>query len=100
MQELQDKYVLWASQKEWNYNSPVFWKKKECGYTSNLEECELYDSYEKAKDSASRNCFGDVVPVKVSSLMPYAQTQFPSCYDVLQKAKEGWDEYRKGNNDS
>lgn len=65
-----EKYVLWASQKPFD-NYPIFWAKDECGYTDNLYECEFYNSYEDAAKSASRNCFNDVIPVKLADVQQF-----------------------------
>lgn len=86
-------YILWASQKTNDYGKYVFWAKNECGYTAVLENCEIYPDYETASNAASRNCYGDVVPVRIEDIIPYTQTQTIityRCETVLDKYKHIW----------
>lgn len=75
MQDLKDKYILWASHKTEDYGTYVFWKKNAQGYTKYLEECHVYDTYEQAEQDALRNCYRDVVPIKIQDILPYIETR-------------------------
>lgn len=86
-------YILYAGNKNWNGNSPLFWAKNESGYTSNLEDCQYYDTYEQAAESASRNWEKKVVPINIEELSSFKKTQVPNCDIVLEKARKAWNEY-------
>ena len=77
----EEKYLLWAANKDWHYNSPVFWGKGNSGYFSTLEDCEQY-TLEEAMKYADK----DTIPVKLSELMECKKTIFENAYMVLNKA--------------
>lgn len=88
-------YILWASHKDWNGNSPTFWRKNAQGYTSCLENMHIYPTYEDAARAASVNCFREVVPVKLSDIMQHAETvtTFQGCESTLEDARVEWQRY-------
>ena len=77
----EEKYLLWAANKDWHYNSPVFWGKGNSGYFSTLEDCEQY-TLEEAMKYADKY----TIPVKLSELMKHKKTVFENVYSVLNKA--------------
>lgn len=87
-----EKYLLWASNKDWHYNSPVFWGKGNSGYYSTLEDCEQY-TLEEAMKYADK----DTIPVKISELMNHKKTVFEGAHMVLNKAmrENNWDSNHK-----
>lgn len=89
----EEKYLLWASDKNWNYNSPVFWGKDNCGYYSTLEDCQLYTKEEALKYATDVD-----IPVKLSELMKYKKTIFEGVYKILNESgKEYKDKIGKDN---
>lgn len=90
----EEKYLLWASDKNWNHNSPVFWGKDNCGYYSTLEDCQLY-----TKEEALKYATDDDIPVKLSELMKHKKTIFEDVYMVLNKAGKDYKEEYKNMKD-
>ncbi len=84
----EEKYLLWASDKDWHYNSPVFWGKGNSGYYSTLEDCEQY-TLEEAMKYADK----DTIPVKLSELMKHQKTVFENVNMILNEAMKAnnWD---------
>lgn len=94
-QDLENKYILWASHKTDSYGTYVFWKKNAQGYTDCLEECHIYNNYEDAANDALRNCYKDVVPISLKLMLPYMQvrTRFNcNVEELLFKQKQLWKE--------
>ena len=77
----EEKYLLWAVNKSWHHNSPVFWGKNNCGYYSTLEDCQQYTLEEALKHATKED-----IPVRISDLMPCAKTTFHNVNMVLNKA--------------
>ena len=78
---------MWAKNKEWYGNSPRFWAKGESGYTSCIEDCEFYDTYEQA----AQRCDGNDYPVLVEDLIPYTKLCIVGGQSVLTKARERYE---------
>lgn len=90
---MQEDYILWASQKTSDYGNFVFWKKNECGYTNILEDCQIYSCLEDAQESALRNCYRDVVPIKIKDILPFTRKETRITWqaeELLDKYKEQW----------
>lgn len=77
----EEKYLLYAVEKSWHYNYPVFWGKGNAGYYSALEDCQQYTLQEALKYATKEN-----IPVKLSELMKHKKTVFENVYMVLTKA--------------
>ena len=77
----EEKYLLYATEKSWHYNYPVFWGKNNCGYYSTLEDCQQYTLQEALKYATKED-----IPVKLSELMKHKKTVFENVHIVLTKA--------------
>lgn len=86
-------FILWASQKGYEGNQPLFWAKNECGYTTILENCEIYKTYEQAASSAYRNCDRAVIPIPFNKIKQHTRTIPVECDLTLEEARKEWDEY-------
>ena len=97
LEQVRDKYILWASQKTASYGQYVFWKKEAKGYTNVLENMEIYDTYDLAVNAACVNCYHDVIPIKIEDVLPYVivQTTFDNkveevLFNKRKQYKEKW----------
>lgn len=95
LEQVKNKYILWASQKTESYGQYVFWKKKACGYTSVLENMEIYDTLDSAMSAACANCYHDVIPIKIEDVIPYIHIQTTFNDDVEQLLFEKRKQYKE-----